>query len=138
MPFHCLRLTVFLFALFPWLALGADPDRNAPIQIADYQGKIRLACVGDSITAGVGAAGGQSYPNQLAKMLGERWEVRNFGVSGSTLLNQGDMPYQKQGAFQAALKFEPQVVVIMLGTNDTKPQNWKLKSKFASDYKDLL
>ena len=94
--------------------------------------------MGDSITAGVGAAGGQSYPNQLAKMLGERWEVRNFGVSGSTLLNQGDMPYQKQGAFQAALKFEPQVVVIMLGTNDTKPQNWKLKSKFAGDYKGLV
>ncbi|MCE9552549.1 MAG: hypothetical protein K8T91_04115 [Planctomycetes bacterium] len=138
MPFHCLRSAAFLIALLPCLAQGADLDPNAPIQIADYQGKIRLACVGDSITAGVGAAGGQSYPNQLAKMLGERWEVRNFGVSGSTLINQGDRPYQKEGAFQAALKYQPQVVIIMLGTNDTKPQNWKLKSKFAADYKDLL
>ena len=99
---------------------------------------IRVACVGDSITAGVGAARGQSYPAQLGKLLGEKWEVRNFGVSGSTLLNHGDKPYQKQKAFQNALDYNPNVVVIMLGTNDSKPQNWKFKEEFAADYKDLL
>ena len=115
--------------------VAADP--NAPIQAGDYQGVIRLACVGDSITAGVGA-GGNAYPKQLAALLGDKWKVGNFGNSGSTLLNQGNKPYQKQRSFTAALEFQPQVVVIMLGTNDTKPNNWKLKDRFVSDYHDLL
>lgn len=136
MPRRCLQMTVTLIALLSCVALGADP--NAPIRIKAHQGTIRVACVGDSITAGVGAASGESYPDQLGKMLGKRWEVRNFGVSGSTLLNHGDLPYQKQAAFQAALQYQPQVVIIMLGTNDTKPQNWALKGEFATDYKDLL
>jgi alpha-L-fucosidase len=71
-------------------------------------------------------------------LLGGKWEVRNFGVSGSTLLNHGDKPYQKEGAFKSALAYKPDVVVIMLGTNDTKPQNWKHKDEFAADYKDLI
>jgi lysophospholipase L1-like esterase len=118
-----------------WLP-AADP--NAPIRPQDYEGQIRVACVGDSITAGVGAAQGQSYPAQLGALLGDRWEVRNFGVSGSTLLNRGDKPYQKEKAFQAALQSQPQVVIIKLGTNDTKPQNWKFKDQFAADYQDLV
>jgi pimeloyl-ACP methyl ester carboxylesterase/lysophospholipase L1-like esterase len=71
-------------------------------------------------------------------MLDDNWDVRNFGVSGRTLLNAGDFPYQKEGAFQDALKFNPDVVIIMLGTNDSKPQNWKFKDQFAADYKDLV
>ena len=122
--------------LLSFPATAADP--NAPINPDDYEGVVRLACVGDSITAGVGAARGKSYPAQLGQLLGEKWKVGNFGNSGSTLLNQGDKPYQKQGSFTAALKFEPHVVVIMLGTNDTKPQNWKRKGEFISDYHDLL
>jgi lysophospholipase L1-like esterase len=99
---------------------------------------LRVACVGDSITAGVGASKGNSYPDQLGRMLGDGYVVKNFGVSGSTLLNHGDKPYQKQGAFKEALEFEPNIVVIKLGTNDTKPQNWKLKDEFVADYKDLM
>jgi len=138
MPRSHLRASVALFALCLLLrpAIGADP--NGPIRVEDYPGTIRVACVGDSITAGVGAARGASYPAQLGKMLGGKWEVRNFGVSGSTLLNRGDLPYQKQQPFKAALAYNPNVVIVMLGTNDTKPQNWKFKDEFAADYKDLL
>ena len=136
MPRRFLQLTVALIALSSCMAQAADP--NAPIRLSGFRGTIRVACVGDSITAGVGAARGESYPSQLGKMLGQSWEVRNFGVSGSTLLNRGDKPYQKEKAFLAALQYQPQVVIIMLGTNDTKPQNWKFKGEFAADYKDLL
>ena len=131
-----LTVTAVLLSLFS-LSVQAS-DRNDPIHTEDYEGTIRVACVGDSITAGVGAANGESYPDQLGRMLGGNWEVRNFGVSGSTLLKHGDLPYQKQQAFQAALQFQPQVVIIMLGTNDTKPQNWRLKDQFSADYKDLV
>ncbi|HZK82418.1 MAG TPA: GDSL-type esterase/lipase family protein [Humisphaera sp.] len=101
---------------------------------------MRVACIGDSITFGVGTrnANLESYPAQLDRMLGEKYTVRNFGVSGATLLNHGDRPYQKQAAFKAALDFKPEVVVIMLGTNDTKPQNWKFKDEFVADYKGLI
>jgi len=109
-----------------------------PIQPADYKAPVRIACIGDSITQGSGAAKGKSYPSQLQAMLGESWKVGNFGVSGRTLLKKGDFPYWKENAYQEALKSGPDVVIIMLGTNDTKPQNWKFESEFVADYTELV
>ncbi len=98
-----------------------------------------LACVGDSITQGVGAKRGQSWPAQAQKTLGESWKVKNFGLSGTTLMNSGNKPYQKSKHFQNALDSEPDIVVIMLGTNDTKPVNWKnSKRDYEADYRDLI
>jgi lysophospholipase L1-like esterase len=71
-------------------------------------------------------------------MLGHDWKVRNFGVSGRTMLKHGDYPYWKEKAFQQAQAFEPKVVIVMLGTNDTKPWNWKHKEQFARDYKEMV
>jgi pimeloyl-ACP methyl ester carboxylesterase/lysophospholipase L1-like esterase len=68
----------------------------------------------------------------------KNWLVGNFGVSGATLLNSGDKPYQKQAAFEEAIAFRADIVVIMLGTNDTKPQNWVHKQEFRADYHDLI
>ncbi len=129
-------LCLSVFALLS-AALHAA-DANAPIDVAAFPGKIVLACVGDSITAGSGAKKGESYPQQLAKLLGDKWDVKNFGVSGATLLKNGDKSYQKQGAFKQALESKANVVLIMLGTNDTKPQNWSKKTEFVADYKDLI
>ncbi len=99
---------------------------------------IKVACVGDSITQGVGAKSGQSYPAQLQALLGEGYKVGNFGVSGRTLLKQGDFPYWKENKYKAALAMEPAIVIIMLGTNDTKPQNWKHEAEFVADYRELV
>ena len=102
--------------------------------------KIKVACVGDSITFGAGIADrdNNSYPAQLGKMLGADWEVRNFGVSGTTLLNRGDHPYTKTAQYQAALAFQPDVVLIKLGTNDSKSNNWRQKDGFVGDYLRLI
>jgi lysophospholipase L1-like esterase len=130
------RLSLFLIAM---LAVTATPGAEAtPVDVSAYSGVIKLACVGDSITQGVGAEKGKSWPDQIQAMLGEKWQVRNFGVSGSTLLNSGDKPYQKEGAFKRAIEFAPDVVVIILGTNDTKPKNWSHKDSFTADYQDLI
>ena len=111
-----------------------------PIDHFKYQNPIKVACVGNSITYGHGIENRpvNSYPTQLGRMLGDQWEVRNFGVSGRTLLNKGDYPYRNEEAFTQAKAFLPDVVVIMLGTNDTKPQNWKYADEFSGDYQQLI
>jgi lysophospholipase L1-like esterase len=132
------RVACFLLSMaLVTVAWSQEPD-STPVKVEDFKEPIKLACVGDSITQGVGAGKGQSWPDQLQKMLGEKWVVKNFGVSGTTLLNAGDNPYQKQGAFKNAKALNPDVVVIVLGTNDTKPQNWKHKANFEADYKDMI
>jgi len=100
----------------------------------------RVACVGDSITFGAGIRdrARNSYPVQLGRLLGAKWEVRNFGVSAATLLKKGDKPYWRLRAFKAATDYKPHVVVIKLGTNDTKPNNWRHKGEFAADCKAMI
>ena len=118
-------MRILLLALFSLMtARAAEP--------------IKVACVGDSITQGAGAQKGKSYPAQLQGLLGDGYQVGNFGVSGRTLLKKGDFPYWKEKKYQDALAMEPAIVVIMLGTNDTKPQNWKFESEFDADYRELV
>ncbi|MBN1804158.1 MAG: hypothetical protein JW837_02795 [Sedimentisphaerales bacterium] len=102
-----------------------------------------VACVGDSITYGSGISNRNydSYPAQLGRMLqkfGGPWETRNFGVSGATLLRNGDLPYVQQSAYSQALTAEPEAVIIMLGTNDSKSWNWAYKDEYVSDYLFLI
>jgi len=103
-------------------------------------GKVRVACIGDSITFGAVVEDREKncYPAVLGRLLGEKYEVRNFGVSGSTLLKKGDKPYWKEQAFTQAADFNPNIVVIKLGTNDTKPQNWKHKAEFEADARAMV
>ena len=100
---------------------------------------VRVACVGDSITFGAGVEKREvnNYPTVLGQLLGAGFETKNFGVSGATLLQNGDHPYWKTGAFKAATDYAPKIVVIKLGTNDSKPQNWKLKEQFGVDLRAM-
>lgn len=125
-----------VFAITHAISTAADP--MAPINPSDYKEPVRVACIGDSITQGSGAAQGKSYPSQLQEILGPSWLVGNFGVSGRTLLKKGDHPYWKEKAYQNALASKPDVVIIMLGTNDSKPQNWKHEAEFIPDYQELV
>ena len=118
-------------------AFAISSLRAAPIDPKKYKEPVRVACIGDSITQGSGTKG-NPYPKQLQELLGDEWKVGNFGVSGRTLLRKGDYPYWNEKAYQNALAFKPDVVIIMLGTNDTKPQNWAHESEFTTDYRDLV
>lgn len=119
---------------------GTQGERSGPVNPANYSGDIRVACVGNSITFGSGIEDRDqnSYPAQLDNMLGGDWDVRNFGVSGATMLKNGDKPYWDQDAFQQALDFNPHIVIIKLGTNDSKPINWKFRDEFIPDYRDMI
>ena len=111
-----------------------------PIDPSKYSSQIKVACIGNSITYGSGIADRprDSYPSQLGRMLGQKWEVRNFGVGGRTLLKKGDYPFWNEEAYAQAKAFLPDVVIIKLGTNDTKPQNWKYSGEFLSDYRTMV
>src|SRR3954471_22367166 len=133
--------------LFVGMLVAAAGGMRRPARAVEARGgpgdgttPTRVACVGDSITAGSGLKnkGVEAYPSQLDNMLGDGWAVSNFGVSGATMLNKGDRPYTKQKAYRDALEPEPDVIVIMLGTNDSKPQNWRHKGEVAGDAKTLI
>lgn len=103
--------------------------------------KIRVACIGDSVTKGLGLKKqeSQSFPAQLQALLGTSYQVENFGVNGSTLLSKGHRPYVLTQEYQQALAFQPQLVIIHLGLNDTDPRNWpNFKDEFFSDYLNLI
>src|SRR6185437_4079957 len=98
-----------------------------------------VACVGDSITAGYNLAGNQAYPIQLGAMLNSTYTVNNYGVSGTTLLKNGNYPYTGTRTYTSSLHCRPNYVIIQLGTNDSKPSNWdNLGSQFVGDYQSLI
>ena len=108
---------------------------------AQAQEKIRVACVGNSITYGSGVANREvnAYPVKLQGMLGDGYEVGNFGKPGATLLNKGHRPYTQQQEYKDALAFAGDIVVIHLGINDTDPRNWpNYQDEFIGDYRALI
>jgi len=129
---HILFLLSFSFLISIGFAQSIDPFQ--------YTSPIKVACIGNIITYGSGIADRprDSYPSQLGRMLGQKWEVRNFGVGGRTLLKKGDYPFWNEEAYTQAKAFLPDVVIIKLGTNDTKPQNWKYSGEFLSDYRAMV
>jgi lysophospholipase L1-like esterase len=113
----------FAVSTFLLVATSADAAVRTPTHVA---------CVGDSITAGVGASSSTTnYPAVLQTLLGSSVKVMNFGHSGATMLSVGDLPYQQQSEYTGATSFVSGAgasavvdVIIMLGTNDSKPYNW--------------
>lgn len=101
---------------------------------------IRVACVGDSITYGseIINRSKNSYPAQLQSLLKTSAVVENFGVDGACAQKSGNKPYWDQSAFQHSFDFTPDVVILMLGTNDSKTVNWVGEEAFKKDYEALI
>lgn len=118
--------------------------------------QIKVACVGDSITAGAHSSGSaKTYPSQLQDLIGSGYSVTNLGACGSTMLKSADSPYWKRPQYAALTAAKWDIVIIMLGTNDAKdagshgPQNWPhdcgsiqtpsvANCQFATDYASMI
>jgi lysophospholipase L1-like esterase len=117
---------------------------------------INIACVGDSITAGMGLGRYcrrkglcHNFPELLQQKLGDGYKVWNLGVSGHTMQKNGDRPYWVSSAYSTLLNSNPDIVIIMLGTNDAKtkelggPGNWANDgqtgaAQYEDDYKAMI
>ncbi len=118
------------------VALLSVPVKSRAVEPAAASQPIRVACVGDSITQGVGTRhpDEESYPARLQKVLGKNWMITNLGVGGRTLLRKADA-YDYSSALQSA----PDVVIIALGTNDSKTEIWRAhQSEFVDDYVAMI
>ena len=130
-----------IIALLSTTLYSQQPTISQRLGDLESQRLIKVACIGNSVTYGYGHENpdSTSYPSQLAVMLGDDYEVGNFGKSGATLLRKGHRPYNEQEEFKKALEFAPDIAIIHLGLNDTDPRNWKYyKREFISDYVALI
>lgn len=103
-------------------------------------GQSRVACVGDSITNGALIPGCffRSYPAVLGRLLGKAYHVENYGLNGRTLSDGADRPYTKESEYEKSKAFDPEIVILMLGTNDTKPCNWQNAEEMAHAYDVMI
>lgn len=100
---------------------------------------IRVACVGDSITLGRRVSAENAYPAQLQDLLGNKYAVKNFGRGGATLLKTGTPNVWQD--LETVREYQPQIVIVLLGTNDTvglPRKNWEQIERFPTDYADLV
>lgn len=124
-------------ALF--IGFGIGCATTAPVRgIPD--GVVKVACIGDSITYGtlVSARKKNCYPAKLQQLLGDRYMVMNYGVSAHAMLKTSDKPYWEHRYFQESQEFAPDIVLILLGTNDSKRRNWTDMESFVRDYRDMV
>jgi lysophospholipase L1-like esterase len=112
-----------LAAFFIWTATNSTTAPKA----------VRVACVGDSLTQFTW------YPIDLGQLLGtEGYTVRNFGAGGTTVSLESETPYMNTSQFQDALTFEPDIVIVMLGTNDAQPSLHQYSTSFVDNYLKLV
>ena len=104
------------------------------------QSQTRVVCVGNSITAGVGASSSaKSWPSQLGAKLGSGFNVINCGASGTMMLKRSGSPYWNTTQFTTAKNSNPDILIIGLGTNDSGTGIWpNLKGDFYNDYVDMI
>jgi len=107
---------------------------------------VRVACVGDSITYGLRLIDRKKdcYPAVLQRLLGNGYEVRNYGANSATVQESGNRPYTRKDVYRESLAWQPDIVLLLLGTNDSKKQNWEgvdsymeAMRKMAASYENL-
>lgn len=128
---------LLLIAFYVLYNNGFSGIRKNPVPNGN---QIKVACVGDSITYGHGINNWNknNYPVQLGRILGDSYCVANFGVNGSTAQDSGDKPYREQKMFDESLEFNADIIVIMLGSNDSKAENWTDVQSFKEQYASLV
>lgn len=103
-------------------------------------GQIKIACVGNSTTYGYGIPGWpvKNYPYVLSGLLGEEYHVANFGLSSHCVQTSADKPYRGTDVYAQSISYEADIVILMMGANDAKPENWQGIDAFTLEYQSLV
>jgi len=130
---------LLLIVIAGLLVLYYARDYAAPVPPA-VPDTVKVACIGDSITFGALLRDREinCYPAQLEQLLGTGYSVRNFGLNGHSAQKSSDKPYWKHKHFKASCDFAPDIVLLMLGTNDAADRNWKGIEPYITDYRALV
>ncbi len=127
------KLTLLAIGLAILIALSGTAAIYMSIQNKNaLENKIQVACVGDSITAGT------EYPVDLWQLLGPNYVVGNFGIGGATVTLGTDCSWMNETGFSVAKQFQPDIVVIILGTNDANSNYNETNAGFIADYTTLI
>lgn len=98
-----------------------------------------LLMVGDSITFDSGDDNPHAWLHRLRQNLGPNFVVHNYGINGATALKNSNKPYWQQPEMSVALNTKADAVFIMLGTNDSKTDNWQNGNNFyQADYLNFI
>lgn len=133
-----LALALLMGGGFAYLYFNGISGMSNTTQAKD--GQIKVACVGDSTTYGHGISNWpkHNYPAVLQTLLGEDYHVNNYGVSSFAVQESADRSYRTLPHYQECLAYEADYVVFMMGSNDSKPENWKGAEAFKTDLLSLL
>jgi acyl-CoA thioesterase-1 len=101
--------------------------------------QVKVACIGDSITEGAGheQQSKTAYPVILEQLLGADYIVLNAGRSGATMLKESDLSYWNCKEISNVFTYKPDIIIIKLGTNDSKYHNWN-QENFRDDYQRMI
>lgn len=124
-----IRGLALAFAAAATVSLAAEfPETTCGKMVQAASRRIKVACIGDSITFGFLLAHPEqeSFPGQLQRMLGDGYEVRNFGVPGLGVYLHLPWKSQKNGKrawslspkYAEAMAWKPDIVISNLGAND--------------------
>lgn len=108
-------------------------------KIPVHEDKLKIACVGDSITYGLYVENSENtYPSTLQRLLGDKGVVGNFGLSNASVIPGSELCYSDTNVFADSKSYNADIYLLMIGTNDAKEQNWRTVGEFSSAYRMLI
>ena len=133
---------ILIFLTVPGVFLGMLWTGHTDLRFNGIAGEdqIRIACIGNSVTYGYGISGWpvNNYPHRLSELLGTDHHVANFGLSSHCVQNSADKPYRGTDVFAQSVAYAPDILILMMGSNDAKPENWQGIDAFRQEYLELL
>ena len=106
--------------------------------LSDHE-RQRIACVGDSLTYGYGLINREqnSYPSLLTQLFPAGYDIRNFGINGACA-TPGKSDYYLNNGVQEIIDWNPDILIIMLGSNDSKEINWQSGTKYREGMENII
>lgn len=134
----CILIVLIAFIVFSYMYWNGYTSLRFISPAEEDQ--VKIACIGNSTTYGYGISDWptKNYPYILSTLLGEDYHVANFGLSSHCVQDSADKPYRSTGVFSQSVAYDADVIILMMGANDAKAENWQGIDAFKKNYLSLL